>query len=132
MRFVVLAAGALLTSVAAAQTGGLPGTTWRAEDIRGGGVIDTAQSTISFEDGNVINGDGACNRYRGAVTVDGENMQFGQIASTKKLCPPALMDQETKFFAALEAARTFVLDGPYLRIRDEKGAELLRLTQIKN
>jgi heat shock protein HslJ len=42
------------------------------------------------------------------------------------------MDQETKFFAALDAARTFVIDGAYLLLRDQSGAEILRLTQIRN
>jgi len=125
--------GALLfASAALAQSGGLGGTTWAAENIAGGGVIDSSQTTVSFEDANAVSGSGGCNRYRGAVTVDGDNMQFGQIAATKKACAPALMDQETKFFAALDAARTFVIDGAYLLLRDQSGAEILRLTQIRN
>lgn len=39
------------------------------------------------------------------------------------------MDQEAKFFDVLNATRSFVIDGAFLRLVDENGAEILRLTQ---
>lgn len=128
MRFLTAFCALLWISAASAQTG-LTDTTWLAEDIRGGGVIDSAQSTISFEAAGAVSGSGGCNRYRGAVTIDGKQMQIGQIAGTKKMCTPALMDQEAKFFDVLNATRSFVIDGAFLRLVDENGAEILRLTQ---
>ena len=49
----------------------LIGGTWLAEDIRGGGVIDNAQSTISFAPEGSATGSGACNRFRGPAKVEG-------------------------------------------------------------
>ncbi len=92
------------------EAAGLVGTTWIAEDIRGGGVIDNLPSTLTFESFEQVTGSGGCNRYAGPVRIDGRSIAFGPLAATRMACPPAIDDQETKFFAALEDARRFALD----------------------
>ena len=86
----------------------LAGTAWLAEDIDGRGVIDRAQTTLVFtepgQDATRISGSGGCNRYSSPVSIDDETIRFGALAATRRACPPALMDQEARFFAAL--ART--------------------------
>lgn len=108
----------------------LAGGTWLAEDIRGGGVIDNAQSTISFADDGRVSGSGGCNRLFGSARIDDERLVFGGVGTTRMACAPALMDQEQKFLAALSATRTFRIDGPFLRFYDDMGAELVRFTRL--
>ncbi len=108
----------------------LIGGTWLAEDIRGGGVIDNAQSTISFAPEGSATGSGACNRFRGPAKVEGTTVTIGPLAATRMACAPALMDQEQKFLAALEAARSFRLEGTLLKLLDEGGSEIMRLTRL--
>jgi putative lipoprotein len=55
-------------------------------------------------------GRGGCNPYFGTATVEGERVSFGPLGATKMACPPALMDQERRFFAALEGAERWALD----------------------
>jgi putative lipoprotein len=88
----------------------LPGTTWRAETIMGRPVIDASASTITFEADGRVHGRGCCNRYFGASTIDGERVSFGAMGSTKMACPEALMDQETRFFQALQSAERWTID----------------------
>lgn len=109
----------------------LEGATWLAEDIKGGGVIDNAQSTVSIAAGGKVTGSGGCNRLFGTVTIAGDALTFGGIGTTRMACAPALMDQEQKFLGALAATRTFRLDGPYLKFYDAGGAELVRFTELK-
>lgn len=105
----------------------LTGATWVAEDIDGRGVIDNAQSTVEFTADNRVAGRAGCNRYGGSVSIDGKKLTVGQLISTKMACAPALMDQELRFLKALEAARSFELQGTKLRVLDESGQQRLLL-----
>jgi heat shock protein HslJ len=60
------------TTTADPPRASLIGTSWLAEDIGGRGVIDRAQTTISFEPEGRVAGSGGCNRYFGAVTIKGD------------------------------------------------------------
>lgn len=96
----------------------LTGRTWVVEDIEGGGVIDSARTTLGFDGAGRVHGSGACNRYNGAVTLTGEGLGFGAIASTMMACPDAIMSQEQRVFAAMEQVTGFDID--------ETGALVLR------
>jgi putative lipoprotein len=105
--------------------------TWVAQDIAGRGVIDDAQSTVSFEAGNQIDGATGCNRYFGRTTVEGENLAFGPLGTTRMACAPAVMDQERKFLDALAATRSYRFEGPYLFLQDASGTALVRLIRLE-
>jgi putative lipoprotein len=105
------------------------GVTWIAEDIGGGGVIDKARSTITFAADGTVNGSGGCNNFSGKAKVEGERIEIGPLAATRKACIPALSDQEQKFFRALANARLFEIDErtQKLILKDETGAPLATL-----
>lgn len=75
---------------------------WRVEDIDGRGIIDNSLVTLEFPEPGRAAGRSGCNRYFGGVTIGGEQIAFSGLASTKILCVPALMDQESRYLAALE------------------------------
>lgn len=127
---LVLGVGVAMTAGAAGAER-LEGPTWLAEDIKGGGVIDNAQSTVSIAAGGKMTGSGGCNRMFGTATIAGGALTFGGIGTTRMACAPALMDQEQKFLGALAATRTFRFDGPYLTFYDADGGELVRFTELK-
>lgn len=103
---------------------------WLAEDIEQGGVIDTAQSTFRIGRDGKVGGLGACNSYFSTAAIDGNVIQIGEIGSTFKLCPRAIMDQEKKFFAALRTAVSFRFDEDgKLHFIDQEGRAILRFTQ---
>jgi putative lipoprotein len=105
----------------------LIGSTWLAEDIDGGGVIDDAQSTLVFGTDGRVSGRGGCNQYGGAVTLKGASMIVDQVFSTKMACTaPALMDQETRFLNALQATRSYRVEGTMLVLVDGEGKARLR------
>jgi len=109
----------------------LTGTSWLAEDIGGCGVIDIAQTTITFDADSRVSGSGGCNRYFGPVTKEENTMTFGLLGSTRRACPPALMDQEQKFFDALAATRSYRFDEPghKLVFLGDNGPPLVRFSQ---
>ena len=106
------------------------GQNWLLEDIQGAGVIDLAQTTLSFEEDGRVNGNGACNRYFGEVDLAEANVTFGPMGSTKMLCPEAIMKQEDRFFKALGNVSSFNADQNYLLLMDREGKQLLKFTKI--
>lgn len=89
-----------------------PAGKWLCESIRGHGVIDDLQSTIEIAAEGKVTGSGGCNRISGRAEVQGERITFGPMISTKMACPPAIMDQESKFLAALGDVQRFKVDAP--------------------
>lgn len=121
------------TTVMAAQQFSLVGRIWLAEDIGGRGVIDRAQTTMTFDAEGHVTGSGGCNRYFGPVTIEGSAISFGQLGSTRMACVPALMDQERRFFAALTMARSYRFEQPghKLVFLSEEGTPLIRFTPLE-
>ena len=97
----------------------LIGTEWGLEEIDGSGVADNVQSTLRFERNDRIIGWGGCNRYFTGLRSTGNGIKLGPIGSTRRICPPVVMDQEDRFFEALENARAIRIEGPYLMIECE-------------
>jgi heat shock protein HslJ len=133
--FALLAAAALVLPMSATRAQGasaaIEGTAWLVEDIAGRGVIDRAQTTISFDTPGRVSGSTGCNRYTGVATLEGEALRFGQLARTQRACVPALMDQEQKFLAAMDAVRSYsVSANGWLRLRGANAEPLLRLVQM--
>jgi heat shock protein HslJ len=108
----------------------LAGSEWLLEDLAGRGVIDNIQATLTFPEAKRVAGNGSCNRFFGPAEVNGDAIKLGPLASSRKACPEAVMNQETKYLEALQAADRFEWKDPYLLI-DCKGFEKqLRFTRM--
>ena len=94
----------------------LIGSAWRLEDLAGAGALDHVEATLEFPEAGRVAGLASCNRFFGYFETSGATLTIARLGATKKLCPPALMDQETKYLRALEGAERFVLDGATLAV----------------
>ncbi|WP_338523000.1 META domain-containing protein [Pseudomonas batumici] len=65
-------------------------------------LIDNSHLTITLGDDGRAYGNGGCNHWFAPYTLDGKNLSFGKVGSTRKRCAPALMEQEQRFLQALE------------------------------
>lgn len=109
----------------------LANTEWLLEDLAGAGVMDTVQTTLRFDDTLTLGGSGGCNRYRAGVEITQDGVQVGAIASTRMLCPPAVMNQESRYFQALQSAQRIVLaDNDVLYIYPQGSSAPLRFTRL--
>ena len=66
-------------------------------------------------------GSGGCNRLTGGYEVKGEELKFGQMASTRMACVSG-METEQKFLAALEKVKKWNIAGRQLELMDDSGA----------
>jgi len=102
---------------------------WLAEDIGGRGVIDYARSSLEFSNQQSVSGSGGCNRYSGDFDLmDGDRIRITGLAWGEKACPPALTEQEARFFKALFAARSYTLDSTMLVLYDDDANPLIRFS----
>jgi heat shock protein HslJ len=114
------------TASAGGGTPGLAGTKWSLEDLAGKGVVDNARATLEFTADSAVSGNGSCNRFRGPVTVNGDRISFGALAATKMFCGEAVTNQESEYFAALDAAERWEIKEPFLLIYAAGRPEPLR------
>lgn len=99
------------------DSGALIGGEWLVEDINNRGVMDYAQTTLSFDTDGRVFGSGGCNRYNGSYQLHQDKLEFGPIAATKKACTQSVSHQEQLFFQ--------LLDTPLSVAFDETGALVL-------
>jgi putative lipoprotein len=109
----------------------LVGTTWIAEDIDQRGVVDRLQSRLEFLGAAGVAGLAGCNSYSGPASRSGAEFRLGPFATTRKACPPAVMDQESRFLDALARARTARTDHGLLYLQDGAGNAIVRLSQLQ-
>lgn len=64
-------------------------------------LIDNSHLTITLGSDGRAYGTAGCNHWFASYTLDGDNIRFEQPGSTRKMCPPALMEQETRFLQSL-------------------------------
>ena len=57
---------------------------------------------------------------------------FAPAAATRKMCAPAIMDQEQKFFDALGTVTSWRLENGILHLTGKEGAPAIRLAGLKN
>ena len=68
-------------------------------------LIDYSHLTITLGTDGRAYGNGGCNHWFAPYTLDGDKLSFGKVGSTRKMCAPALMEQEKRFLQALETVQ---------------------------
>ena len=106
-------------------------TDWVLEEIDGRPVIDRVQSTIRFQANERIVGWGGCNRYSANFRSGSKFFEVGPIASTKRTCPPVVMEQEERFFAVLQKSSSVRMEGANLVIDSEATVKPMKFGRLK-
>lgn len=87
----------------------LAGKTWEVIELGSGAPpSEGARPTFAFDpDESKIAGQTGCNRFNGDLSLTGEGLSFGPLATTRRACPGPAMDVEQRFLALLGAAIRF-------------------------
>lgn len=100
---------------------------WTVTSIGGEPVLPQTDVTFSIAADHRAGGNGGCNNYFTEASFETPPLTFGPIAGTRMACDPAVMAQETRFFAALEATAGYDLAGDTLKLVDAAGIPLAGL-----
>lgn len=114
------------------ESSGLAGTSWRLEDLMGTGVLDAAQATLEFGADGAVSGRGSCNQFSGKADVSGNALSFSPLVSTKMACAEAVMDQEKRYFDALQGAERFERKGTFLYVYTVGQSEPMRFMAMSD
>lgn len=110
----------------------LPGSEWLLVDLAGTPIVPGSKPTLAFPDVGRVAGNGSCNRFTGSVTVEGDMMKMGALASTRMACMDNnISKQEDAYLKALGAATHFSYQYPYLIIYAEGFEQPLRFTRVE-
>lgn len=64
-------------------------------------LIDNSHLTMTLGNDGRAYGNAGCNHWFASYQLQGETLSFGPVGSTRKMCAPALMEQEHRFLEAL-------------------------------
>ncbi len=66
-------------------------------------LMDYSHLTVTFDEAGRAYGSGGYNHWFAPYSLEDDKLTFGGVGSTRKACAPALMEQEHRFFEALQA-----------------------------
>ncbi|WP_432695941.1 META domain-containing protein [Marinobacterium sp. YM272] len=109
----------------------LLGHRWQVEYIDGRGVVDNSPAAIDFAADGGVAGNSSCNRFTGQYSIEGEDLSFGALASTRRACIDSLMEQEHRFLAVLGRVQQWHISPEgWLFLMDETGYVIMRASAL--
>lgn len=88
-------------------------------------LIDRSMLTLTLGDNNQASGLAGCNNWMAEYQLSGDRLSLDNIATTRKLCAPALMEQEQRFLAALATVQRWEFaEHQQLLLWSEQGAAI--------
>lgn len=105
--------------------------TWRLDDLASGGVVDNLNPPVTIERDGSWRGETGCNRMSGKISVKDDVLQIGSLATTRRACAPAAMDQERRYLKALKRVARWRIETELLVFVDASGAELMRFARAE-
>jgi len=118
------------------QSNKLGGSAWKGISYNngtGGGITVMAgtELTANFSEAGQLSGSAGCNDYSATYETDGNNISIGPIAVTQKMCVDAeMMEQESKYLAALETAASYKLIANSMSLHREDGATAVNFQRL--
>ncbi|UVE16627.1 META domain-containing protein [Pseudomonas sp. LS44] len=76
-------------------------TTYQVEWLGKRPLIDRSHLTLTLDKDGRAYGNAGCNHWFATYHLDGDRLSFDQAGSTRKMCAPALMEQEQRFLEML-------------------------------
>ncbi|HXV31555.1 MAG TPA: META domain-containing protein, partial [Sinorhizobium sp.] len=101
------------------------------EEIAGAGVIDDLETVLEIREDGTYAGMAGCNNFTGAFSLSGRTLTFGPTAAARKMCEPAIMEQEQRFFDALRGGLSWKVDGARLTLMRPDGGPAMRFASIE-
>ena len=129
--FLGLQACAHSTAPAPEPAAHLLGTSWVLQSVGAQPVIKGSQATLHFAEADRLSGNGSCNLFSGAVTVQHGQLAVGALVSTKMACMGGAMAQEAAYLAALQKAQRLERSGDTLLIHVQGMEQPLRFSAAK-
>lgn len=80
---------------------------WTVTEAVGSTPADPKAPDLTITEDGAVFGSGGCNRFSGRLTLTGEGLSIGPLATTMMACPEPVMAAEQAFFGALARVDRF-------------------------
>lgn len=104
-------------------------TAWRVIGIGGDPVLTDTKVTLALAGDGRATGTGGCNNFFAEAGFHTMPLFFGPVASTRMACEPAIMAQESAYFAALDTVVSYELAGNSLSLLNALAVPVIELTR---
>jgi heat shock protein HslJ/uncharacterized membrane protein len=108
----------------------LEGVTWKVTGFNNGrsavvSAVTGTSLTLTFENG-MVRGSSGCNTFRAPYKSEGNRLDIGAAATTRKLCSAeGVMEQERRFLAALKTAKVWSVESGTLDVHRADGERVM-------
>ncbi len=94
---------------------------WKIHTIQQNAVIKNSSVYLMFNSKNKLSGAASCNNLSTSYTSYADSLTIAPIATTRKMCQPALMKQESLFLQSLSKVKRYKIDNSQLTMYDQQG-----------
>jgi heat shock protein HslJ len=91
--------------------------------------VDRPTLLFASDDGEV-NGNASCNLFFGKARIEGTNLSFSPLGTTRRACGSEVDEQEFRYLQALDNSRSYTLSGGSLSLHGDNGGRLVRFSQM--
>jgi len=119
------------SSTALAPIETLPGN-WLVESIQDKAVIKNSAARLRFHSDNKLSGSASCNNISSSYNSQNSALTINPIATTRKMCLPSLMEQETQLLRAINKVKRFQLNNGLLSMYDQQGVLQIKAKRLKD
>jgi heat shock protein HslJ len=102
----------------------IEGTEWVLATIDGEGLPESVAPTLLLADGTA-SGNAGCNQFTGGYTLDGDQLTFGPLATTRMACVPEVDEIEQAYLARLSSVADAATTDDGLELSDADGEVVL-------
>ena len=89
-------------------------------------LVPRTAISLEFSTDGKLHGSGGCNRYFATYEIkSGDSLNIKSIGSTRMACPKEFMDQEMRYFEALQRVSAFKVQKNLLQLFYENGQRVL-------
>ncbi len=89
-------------------------------------LVPRTAISLEFTADGRLHGSGGCNRYFAAYEIGpGDSLKIESIGSTRMACPQEFMDQEMRYFEALQRVSAFTVEKDCLQLSYENSQRVL-------
>ena len=99
---------------------------YQITEIEGEAIVADSKPQLSLNEDGTLAGNTGCNNFSGKYEWVGTALSIGEMATTRKMCAPALMGQEQKILGVLASVKSVKLEGLDLVLIDEHKNPLVR------
>lgn len=85
----------------------ITGVEWRPTLLGATEIAADSGMYVLFGVDGRIKGNAGCNNFSGSLKMREGNLSVGELAATRKMCSPEIMQNETAFMQALQDAHQF-------------------------